>query len=53
MKTELTHIVGSTVNFPLESQNISYIYIYTPIIYFVCAASSCLDDPLLIKFSGW
>jgi hypothetical protein len=23
------------------------------IIYFVCAASSCLDDPLLIKFSGW
>ena len=20
---------------------------------FVCAASSCLDDPLLIKFSGW
>ena len=27
----------------------TYIYIYI----FVCAASSCLDDPLLIKFSGW
>jgi hypothetical protein len=22
-------------------------------IYIYCAASSCLDDPLLIKFSGW
>ena len=25
----------------------------TSIIYFVCTVSSCLDDPLLIKFSGW